>query len=178
MHTSTIKPRSLVKALAAAFAAAAFLAPAALAEQPDGRLAEVTAPDAVTSVGYRSPDGAVGRLPSNLPARDGWEGRFEAPAVTIGYRSADGHVAARPADETSIRDGWQGRFDERPLLVGYRTADGHVPESTSPPPASLVVSDRFDWSDAGAGAGVVLGVILVALLTLIAMRQRRHLAHS
>jgi hypothetical protein len=115
-----------------------------------------------------------------------------------------GPVAPRTADAISIRDGWQGQFreptsernarlirramhPERPPLVyvtgeptvtGYRTADGHLPEPVSAPPVSVVADDGFDWSDAGAGAGVMLGAVLIALLAILASRHRRRLAFS
>jgi hypothetical protein len=222
METSTIKPRSLVKATAAALVAAAFIAPAglaapaALAGQSDGVARD--------TVGYRTADGAVAERPSasafdlaayaNVLAsraaaqaaelegtsvvRDGWDGRFQKPAVTINYPSVAGQVAPRTADAISIRDGWQGQFrestsernarlirramhPERPLVdvnreptvVGYRTADGHFSDTISAPPVSAVAEDGFDWSDAGAGAGVMVGAMLLGLLAILAGRRRR-----
>jgi hypothetical protein len=223
METSTLRPRSLVKATAAALAAAAFIAPSAGA-------APAALGGQLDRVGYRTADGAVAERPSasafDLAAyanvlgsrasaqaaelestsliRDGWNGRFQKPVVTINYPSVGGPVAPHTADAISIRDGWQGQFREstsernarlirramhperpplvyvtgEPTVVGYRTADGHVPETISAPPVAAVAEDGFDWSDAGAGAGVVLGATLLTLLAILASRQRRRLAFS
>jgi hypothetical protein len=228
MQTSTLKPRSLVKATAAALAAAAFIAPAAVAAP--AALAGQSDNGSRDTVGYRTADGAVAELPSgssfDLAAyadvlgsrasaqaaelentsvvRDGWDGRFQKPVVTINYPSVGGPVAPRTADAISIRDGWQGQFREstsernarlirramhperpplvyvtgEPTVVGYRAADGHVPETISAPPVAAVGEDGFDWRDAGAGASVMLGATLIALLAILASRQRRRLAFS
>ncbi|HEX2111398.1 MAG TPA: hypothetical protein VHF67_07580 [Gaiellaceae bacterium] len=166
----------------------------------DGRFDEP-----VATIGYRAADGHVpGRTTDAISIRDGWDGRFDEPVAMIGYRAADGHVPGRTTDAISIRDGWQGQFPEstaernaplvrraidrerpplvyvtgKPTVVGYRTADGNVPELVSAAPVSAVADDGFDWSDAGAGAGVTLGAVLIALLAILASRQRRRLAFS
>jgi hypothetical protein len=222
METSILRPRSLVKATAAALAAAAFFTPAGAATPAAPGQSDGGARD---TVGYRTADGALrsgfdlaayadvlgsraatqaAELESTSVVRDGWDGRFQKPAVQINYPSVGGPVAPRTADAISIRDGWQGQFREstlernarlirramhperpplvyvtgEPTAVGYRTADGHLPEPVSAPPVSVVADDGFDWSDAGAGAGVMLGAVLIALLAILASRQRRRLAFS
>jgi hypothetical protein len=220
METSILRPRSLVKATAAALAAAAFFTPAGAATPAAPGQSDGGARD---TVGYRTADGALrsgfdlaayadvlgsraaaqaAELESPSVVRDGWDGRFQKPVVPINYPSVGGPVAPRTADAISIRDGWQGQFREstlernarlihramhperpqlvtgEPTVVGYRAADGHVPETISAPPVSAVAKDGFDWSDAGAGAGAMLGAVLVALLAILAGRQRRRLAFS
>lgn len=222
METSILRPRSLVKATAAALAAAAFFTPAGAATPAAPGQSDGGGRDAV---GYRTADGALqsgfdlaayadvlgsraaaqaADLESTSVVRDGWDGRFQKPVVPINYPSAGGPVAPRTADAISIRDGWQGQFREstlernarlirramhpegpalvyvtgEPTVTGYRTADGHLPEPVSAPPVSVVADDGFDWSDAGAGAGVMLGAVLIALLAILAGRQRRRLAFS
>jgi hypothetical protein len=197
MQTSTSNGRRLVSGIAAALAAAALGAPAygALAEAaPIGFRSADGAVDVAlggslrdgwerrfgepaSTIGYRVPDGHLAVRRADTAIRDGWEAGLRTPVSTIGYRVPDGHLGSR-AVETAIRDGWEAGFRRPESVIGYRSADGSVPEIVSVPRATPVADDGFRWSDAGVGAAVTLGSVLLALLAIAASRGRRRIAHA
>jgi hypothetical protein len=157
--TTHTKVRRLVKALALGLAAAAISTPVAQAGHQDGLvLRERDAQVAVHPDGYQ-PQLRGGQTSAIV---DGWQTRF--------------------APETEIVDGWAGRFEapEPVALVGYRVPDGYQPDVgvREPSAAPVEITGRFDWSDAGIGAGMAFGTMLLAAAAALAMRTRGRVAHS
>jgi hypothetical protein len=160
MKTSThTKARRLVKALALGVAAAAISTPVAQADYQGGlvpRGGEVQV--AVHPDGYQPQlhGGVTGAL------IDGWQVRFPMSAEIV--------------------DGWAGRFEApSPVaLVGYRVPDGYQPDLSAREPsvAPVEITGRFDWADAGIGAGMAFGAMLLAAAAALAMRARSRVAHS
>ena len=156
--TTHTKARRLVKALALGAAAAAISAPVAQAGHQDGLVPR--GPDAQVVV---HPDGYQPQLQgSTSRVIDGWQGRFSTPVEIV--------------------DGWAGRFEtpEPVALVGYRVPDGYQPNIGVHEPfaAPVEITGRFDWTDAGIGAGMAFGAILLAAAAALAMRARGRVAHS
>jgi hypothetical protein len=110
----------------------------------------------------QQPDGYQPQLQSHdTLVIDGWQVRFS------------------PTDE--IVDGWVGRFaaPEPVALVGYRVPDGYQPDVgvREPFAAPVEITGRFDWADAGIGAAMAFGGMLLAAAAL-AVRARGRVAHS
>jgi hypothetical protein len=157
--TTHTKARRLVKALALGLAVAAISTPVAQAGHQDGLV--LRARDAQVAV---HPDGYQPQLGGGQTSAivDGWQTRF--------------------APETRIVDGWAGRFEapEPVALVGYRVPDGYQPDVgvREPSAAPVEITGRFDWADAGMGAGMAFGAMLLAAAAALAMRARGRVAHS
>lgn len=159
MKTSTHrKARRLVKALALGLMVAGISTPVAEAGHQDGLVPRGR--DVQVAV---HPDGYQPQLQgSTSRVIDGWQGRFSIPVEIV--------------------DGWAGRFEapEPVALVGYRVPDGYQPDvgMREPAAAPVEITGRFDWSDAGIGAGMAFGAMLLAAAAALAMRIRGRVAHS
>jgi hypothetical protein len=112
----------------------------------------------------QQPDGYQPQLQSrDTLVIDGWQVRFSLT--------------------TEVVDGWAGRFEapESVALVGFRTPDGYQPDlgRREPSAAPVEITARFDWADAGIGAGMAFGaMLLAAAAAALAMRARGRVAHS
>jgi hypothetical protein len=159
MKSSTnMKARRLVKALALSVAAAAISSPVAQAGPEDRLLPVVGA--SKTAV---QPDGYQPQLRDvTSEVVDGWQVRFP--------------------EQREIVDGWAGRFEtpEPVALIGYRVPDGYQPDLgvREPSAAPVEVTGQFDWADAGIGAGMAFGAMLLAAGATLALRARGRVAHS
>jgi hypothetical protein len=159
MKNSThTKARRLVKALALGVAVAAISSPVAQAGHQDGLVPRGR--DVQVAV---HPDGYQPQLRDVASAVvDGWQVRFP--------------------QQHEIADGWAGRFEApKPVaLVGYRVPDGHQPDIgvREPSAAPVEITGRFDWADAGIGAAMAFGAMLLAAATALALRARGRVAHS
>jgi hypothetical protein len=159
MKTSThTKARRLVKALALGLAVAGISTPVAEAGHQDGLAARGRDVQVVVH-----PDGYQPQLQGSISrVIDGWQVRFSTPVEIV--------------------DGWTGRFEtpEPVALVGYRVPDGYQPDIgvREPFAAPVEITGRFDWADAGIGAGMAFGAILLAAAAAFAMRARGRVAHS
>jgi len=156
--TTHTKARRLVKALALGLAAAAISTPVAQAGPEDRLLPVVGASQSAVQ-----PDGYQPQLRDVTSAVvDGWQVRFPST--------------------TEVVDGWAGRFEapEPVALVGFRTPDGYQPDlgGRQPSAAPVEITARFDWADAGIGAGMAFGAMLLAAAAALAMRARGRVAHS
>lgn len=156
--TTHTKARRLVKALALGLAVAAISTPVAQAGPEDRLLPVVGASESAVQ-----PDGYQPQLGGGATSAvvDGWQVRFPS---------------------TTEVDGWAGRFEspEPVALVGYRVPDGYQPDVgvREPSAAPVEITGRFDWADAGIGAGIVFGAMLLAAAAALAMRARGRVAHS
>jgi hypothetical protein len=159
MKTSThTKARRLVKALALGVAVAAISTPVAQAGHQDGLVTRGR--DVQVAV---HPDGYQPQLRDVASAVvDGWQVRFR--------------------EQREIADGWAGRFEapEPVALVGYRVPDGYQPDTgvREPFAAPVEITGRFDWADAGIGAAMAFGAVLLAAAAAFALRARGRVAHS
>jgi hypothetical protein len=159
MRTSThTKTRRLVKALALGMAAAAIATPVAQAGHQDGLVPRGRHVQAAVH-----PDGYQPQLRDVASAVvDGWQVRFP--------------------QQHEIVDGWTGRFEtpEPVALVGYRVPDGYQPDIgvREPSAAPVEITARFDWADAGIGAGMAFGAMLLAAGAALALRARGRVAHT
>ena len=90
-------------------------------------------------------------------------------SVTVPVHIGFGH---EPAGASDVIDGWQVRLPrpaeivdawaarfrapEPVALVGYRVPDGYQPDIgvREPSAAPVEITSRFDWADAGIGAGI------------------------
>lgn len=192
IHT---KARRLVKALALGMAATAVSAPVAQAGHEDGIV--VGARDVKAAV----PDGYQPQLRDVAASAivDGWQVRFAQSAAIVqvavdpdGYQPQLRDAAAfeivdgwqvRFPESVEIVDGWTGRFEApNPVaVVGYRVPDGYQPDVGAREPFAVPVeiTGRFDWADAGIGAGMAFGaMLLAAAAATVATRARRRVAHS
>jgi hypothetical protein len=158
MKTSThTKARRLVKALGLALVTTAVWMPAAHANHQHG---DMLTPRQTT--GVVPPDGYQPQLHTDASVIDGWQVRFGPSAEIV--------------------DGWAGRFEspEPVALVGYRVPDGYQPDVgvREPSVSPVEITSRFDWADAGIGAGLAFGAMLLAAAAALAMRARGRVAHS
>lgn len=157
--TTHTKARRLVKALALGLAVAAISTPVAQAGPEDRLLPVVGASESAVQ-----PDGYQPQLGGGATSAvvDGWQVRFPST--------------------TEVVDGWAGRFEapEPVTLVGFRTPDGYQPDigGRQPSAAPVEITSRFDWTDAGIGAGITFGALLLAAAAALAMRTRGRVAHS
>jgi hypothetical protein len=165
MKTSThSKARRIVKGLVLGFAVAAIATPVAQADYQGGLIPRG---GDVRVAGH--PDGYQPQLRGPETAViDGWQARFSpAPAIV---------------------DGWAQRFEtpEPVALVGYRVPDGYQPEVgarapsavSAPSAVPVEITRRFDWGDAGIGAGTAFASVLLAAAVALALRGRGRIAHS
>jgi hypothetical protein len=147
-----------VKALALGAAAAAISTPVAQAGHQDGLVPRGR--DVQVAV---HPDGYQPQLRDVASAVvDGWQVRFGPSAEIV--------------------DAWAGRFEapEPVALVGYRMPDGYQPDVgvREPFAAPVEITARFDWADAGIGAGMAFGAMLLAAAAALVLRVRGRVAHS
>jgi hypothetical protein len=171
------KKQRILGGIAAAIAALAFAAPAAHADDwYNGLESAIVRPDDRAEA--RGP-GATG---AEIVARpDDRAVRISPGVVVTAVRPDDRAVRVSPGVETAVRP------DDRAVRVspvgsvepvalpddraGVR-GPGAAPEPT---PAHIVLSPGgFDWTDAGIGAGMALGLILLGSgMLLVARRHRR-----
>ena len=70
----------------------------------------------------------------------------------------------------------------RPQLEASRIFDSHdfvssLPLGT-PTPVDVATEPGFDWADAGIGAGIAFGAMLLAFAAALGVRSRSRVAHS
>jgi hypothetical protein len=125
-------------------------------------LAAFAAPASAGAQDLRSPDARAGSPPvragQDLRSPDA---RYVAPPhagpVGVDLRSPD------------TRDAGEGRGT-------FSAPDMMVVKLREPAPAPVTTADGFDWSDAGFGAAVLLGLALIALGGAFAVAHRRRTA--
>jgi hypothetical protein len=197
------KRQRVLKTFVLGLAVAAIAAPAAAADpwftdgtsvivRPDDRATRVSPPeaDAVQSSPSATQAGSFDRptAPDNRPVHvppvsttpaDSFD-RPTAPdnrpvheAPVDATPTISGEPAVRP-DDRAARPGPAATpetiFDRatRPVVV---TPDSSAPVTSSEP--SAVGDEGFDWTDAGIGAGMALGLVLLACGMLLLLRHRR-----
>jgi hypothetical protein len=197
------KRQRVLKTFVLGLAVAAIAAPAAAADpwftdgtsvivRPDDRATRVSPPeaDAVQSSPSATQAGSFDRptAPDNRPVHvppvsttpaDSFD-RPTAPdnrpvheAPVDATPTILGEPAVRP-DDRAARPGPAATpetiFDRatRPVVV---TPDSSAPVTSSEP--SAVGDEGFDWTDAGIGAGMALGLVLLACGMLLLLRHRR-----
>jgi hypothetical protein len=163
MSPSTIAARSLAKAIAVVVATAAFAAPTTQAK--------LTATDTY---------GSLDPWAYNLIHRS------SASTPVITEHSVGQVHAARPrAQEVIGLDSWAKNVVRNsrttiPLITEHSagqnqpTAVRSSATATAPPAGA---PNGFDWTDAGIGAGSTLGLALLTVAAMLALRRRRALAH-
>jgi hypothetical protein len=152
-----------------------FTKPAAIAVT----LAAIAAPATAGAQDLRSPDARDGArvvTPGHdLRSPDARSGTTAPQAVSFGadLRSPD----ARPAVPPAVRAGTDLRSpDSRDAGEGrgtFSAPDVMVVKVREPAPATAPAADGMDWSDAGIGAGVLLGIALLALGGFMAVTHHR-----
>jgi hypothetical protein len=178
----TIKKQQILGVLAAAVATVAFAAPAAHADdwyrsvetgvvRPDDRADRTIvlhrSGHAVVVESVRPDDRAVRVSPVSVETAvrpDDRAIRVSPGVVETAVRPDDRAVRVSPVS-TAVPVGLP---DDRAVVRG----PGAAPQTT---PAHVVVSPTsFDWADAGIGAGLALGLILLGSgMLLVARRHRR-----
>jgi hypothetical protein len=182
------KKQQILGGLAAAIAALAFAAPAAQADDwYNGLESTIVRPHdragirpvivgsgtvAVDNAVVRPDDRAVRVSPVAVETAVRSDDGAGVRPVIIG--SGSGSVAAVRPDDRAVRVSPVSSVEPVALpddRAGVR-GPGAAPEPT---PAHIVVSPGgFDWTDAGIGAGMVLGLILLGSgMLLVARRHRR-----
>jgi hypothetical protein len=159
--------RQIAKAVTIACVAAAFVAPVAQADPPQGHRARVAPPDLIERYV------ASGRGQADLVER--WvDARAGQPDLIERYVATH-----RPV---GFPDGRPDGYDPQLRVSGGAVsapdnAVRSVPRGTLPVVATETVSSGFDWADAAAGAAT--GALLSLLASgAIAFARKRRLAHS
>jgi hypothetical protein len=91
-----------------------------------------------------------------------------APAVQAKLAIEPGEGKAAPVEIVGVRSD----VPPSPAVVPGR-ARPDVPPATVPASAPATVGDGFDWRDAGIGAGLALGAVLLAAAAALARRHGR-----
>jgi hypothetical protein len=153
--------------------AAAVLAGGAQADRPDDRggmlgVGSIYSQTAVPDVFER----AVGRQLNELTVSVGSAASQTAVADVFEravMRQLDGSAVPDAFERAVLREsGVAVRPDDRAEMRG----PGVVP-STSSAPSTAAGSDGFAWSEAAAGAGFTLGLVLLGGAVAVVIRQRR-----
>jgi hypothetical protein len=107
-----------------------------------------------------------------------------APAATAGTDSGIGIPAGRdstapaaPLVSEKTAGLWQPQQQSKPLVSEKTAGLWRTAAPVSSVPVLAVPEKGFDWSDAGIGAGVTFGSLLLASAGAFAVRRRGVLAH-
>jgi hypothetical protein len=107
-----------------------------------------------------------------------------APAALAGTDTGIGIPAGRdsvssPAPIVSEKTAglWQPQQQSSPLVSEKTAGLWRAPAPVSSVSVLAAPDNRFDWSDAGIGAGVTFGSLLLASAGAFAVRRRNVLAH-
>jgi hypothetical protein len=162
------KNRRMIKRLALSLAAVATLAPTAQARVDEIGTVKASGEQAIVRPDDRAERFALKHSIGQVAIRpDDRADRFTGT-------NAIGLVATRP-DDRALRPMLQPATDYlgRPAAVILREGpkwDGNKPSDV------VVAGDRFDWSDAGIGAGTLFGALLLAGTAVLLVRGNRKLA--
>jgi hypothetical protein len=163
MKFSTITTQRLTRAIVMAFATAAFVVPTAVANVTPNNVYGSLDPWA-----YRAIHDSASSMPLFTEHSAGQTSIAQPISpVSPGLDSwAKNALRGRNASIPLITEHSAGQNSRK---AAHSSAAADVPQAGRP--------NRFDWSDAGIGAGGTLGLILVAGAGMLAIRKRNALAH-
>jgi len=171
MEAQAQTTRSLRRAIVLVVTVAAVAVPAAQANHQYGDAVDRQAPanvgaqDQAATGGYLD---AVDRFVLNnapLDAVDRWLINHPPEGVASGALDAVEFIRSQPRAETAGRG-----YDAVELIRSQ-------PKGTTTP-TLVSVEPGFDWGDAGIGAGMAFGALLLAAAVAYAARSRGRVAHS
>jgi hypothetical protein len=130
------------------------------------RYAEARSTDQLAQAGAQTEATGYTRIAQYLQQRDASQADLAGQTEAAGYTGISAYLVAHAADQAA-------EAAAQTEATGYKAINSYLLQRDSTPTVAAGSSASFQWTDAGIGSAVTLGVALLAVAAALAIRSRR-----